>query len=108
MTDEPPSEATTPPRPTIRTLGDVHQDGLKIRIECRSCYAREGYYPYEMPGWPDQPVRTLVRRKICEHCYSKEFEIAEVIWCMELERGPGNAEERDPAGGEPRLAGSGS
>lgn len=83
---------------TPRTLGDVSIDNLKLVIECRGCLGREGYYPWQLPGFPDQPVAALTRRRICD-CFSKEFEVREVYWCMELD-----SEEK--ANAEPTSVGS--
>lgn len=63
-----------------RTLGDVYLENLKIVIQCRDCGHYEAHYPQDLPGFPDQPVDALVRRRICG-CGSKNFEVRQVINC---------------------------
>lgn len=73
---EAPDNRPAPPR----TLGDVYLDNLKISIRCTECGEREAHYPQDMPGFPDQPVDSLVRRRLCQ-CASTSFEVREVWWC---------------------------
>lgn len=89
--EEAPTQKPTATQVGTRTLGDVYLDDLKISIRCRGCGAREAAYPQDMPGFPDQPVEALTRRRVCPHCYSKHFEVTEVWWCEGLiKRGPEN------------------
>lgn len=68
-----------------RTLGDVSLDGHALRFECFSCHRRSAILAHKVGGWPEKALSEIRSRLACAKCGSQACEIAEVVWCEEME-----------------------
>lgn len=74
-----------PLAPPTRTIGDVYLDGLYLRFECFGCGRRVAIWPQAMSGFPTTRLRRLQEKVCCARCGGICCELAEVVWCPELD-----------------------